>query len=455
MLWHELLHIVRRGAHDTMAVEAYHVGTPLGIVLVDEDGGVGVQRNDVGVVLHTHHVDSLAQGGIHITEIAEAAGDGILADIDAGPLTVVAVVLVESLREPGRIAVVVLVEQVDGQLRVPLGVIIAPGHDITDEVHLGILRQDGPAELVIALVVVVALILGIGLVVLVAYLQILNVERCGVAVLGTQGTVLGGDVAVGILQGGQTLVNPRLDVGIRRHTTVPQTDVDHIERLGSEVFGHLQILVETDAVGGAVAPVDVPVAGTLLDGADGTFPAEGIVGRYLSLDEAAAGEAHELRMHLVEHLCQVGAQTVLAILEGRREERHDIEVEGTLAIEDKGKLSLRVAGRGGQRSSVLAPLLGADVGGQTTDHCLGIDGGAVLATESGLERALVGALSPEAQTVGAPLNGIDAPETFVDEADRSLRRGSNGQLQGVALGCVQQLDLLARLNETHSERSAW
>ena len=135
------------------------------------------------------------------------------------------------------------------------------------------------------------------------------------AVLGTQGTIFRGHIAVGILQGGQRLVNPRLQRVDGRLSTVPDAHVHHVERLGTEVLGHLQVLMEANAVGGAVAPVHVPVAGTFLDGADGAFPAEGILRRDLSLDEAAAGEAHELGMHLIEHLCQVGAPPGIVLVD--------------------------------------------------------------------------------------------------------------------------------------------
>ena len=67
-------------------------------------------------------------------------------------------------------AVVVLIKQVYGQGAVPFGVVIAPGHHVADDFHLGVLGTDGLIELLIALVIVVALLPGVGLVVLIAHL---------------------------------------------------------------------------------------------------------------------------------------------------------------------------------------------------------------------------------------------------------------------------------------------
>ena len=115
--------------------------------------------------------------------------------------------------------------------------------------------------------------------------------------------------------------------------------------------------METDAVGSAIAPVDIPVSRTLFNGTNGTLPTERIVRRHLSLDKASTRDTHELRMHLVEHLCQVWTQSILAVLKGRREQRHDIQVYHPLAVQHQGKLRFRVISRSLQRSRVLAPLL--------------------------------------------------------------------------------------------------
>ena len=293
------------------------------------------------------------------------------------------------------------------------------------------------------------------------------------AVLGAEGTVLCGHVAVGILKGGQRLVNPwlqrvdgrlpavpdahvhhveRLGTEVLGHlqilmeaclSAVPDAHVHHVERLGTEVLSHLQVLMEANAVGGAVAPVHVPVAGTFLDGADGAFPAEGVLRRDLSLDETAAGEAHELRAHLVEHLCQVGAQAVLAVLPCWREEAHHVELQGALAVEDQGEPGLRVVAVGCQLGGVLRPSLPfVPRGGHDG---FGVE---VLAVEeAGLDGALIVALGPETEPVGTALHGIDTPEAFVLKAHGVGRRGVDGQFEGVLLGAVQQFYFLGGLHE--------
>ena len=122
-------------------------------------------------------------------------------------------------------------------------------------------------------------------------------------------------------------------------------------------------------------------------------------------------------MHLVEHLHEVRAQTVLAILKGRREERHHVELHCALAVEQQGEGGLGVVGGSGEGGGVFAPLL--LIGGKTADNttpslpavgglpadnttpslpadrCLGLYRCAVFAAEGGLHGALVGALGPE------------------------------------------------------------
>ena len=100
MLRHELLHVVAGGSHHAAAAETYHVRAPAGIILVDEDRSIRGQFHYVGVVLHAHHIDGLAQSGIHIAQFAVAVGHGIFTHIYLRALAVVAVVLVESISKP-------------------------------------------------------------------------------------------------------------------------------------------------------------------------------------------------------------------------------------------------------------------------------------------------------------------------------------------------------------------
>ena len=97
---HKLLDVIGRCAEALGGVEANHVGTPGGVVLVDEDGGVGTHDDDVGVALEALHIDRFAEGGGEVSVDAEALRDGIFADVDLGAVAVVAVVLVEVVLEP-------------------------------------------------------------------------------------------------------------------------------------------------------------------------------------------------------------------------------------------------------------------------------------------------------------------------------------------------------------------
>ena len=327
-----------------------------------------------------------------------------------------------------------LVEQLYAFVAFPLRVIIAPSHHVADEVHLRIFRQYGILELLEALVVVVALCGRVWLVVLITNLQILDVVWLRMTVLGTQGTILGGNRTIGILQGIHALVNPRLDAIHRSHTAVPQTYVYYIERLGVQILSQLQILIESHTVAGAVAPVHVLMSRTLLDRTDGLLPVECILWRLLSLYVATAWEADELRMDVIEQLSQIRAQAVLAILESRREEANHVENDGTLAVGYEFKLCFRIVGIGCKFSCIFGPLL-AYLG---IEGCFSIHLVALGVGEASLQSALVATLCPERELVGSALNGVDAPETFVDERGSGSRFGSNGKLESLALCLVEQ-----------------
>ena len=186
--------------------------------------------------------------------------------------------------------------------------------------HIGIFLQHSIAEELETLVVVVALLTLVRLVVLVSDFQILDVIGLGMSVLGTQGAILTCHGAVGILQRIHRLVDPRL-YGIKgSEAAMPDTHVDDIERLSAQVLSELEIFVKAQSVGGAIAPVDIPVAFALLHGTDGTFPTESIIRVLLPLDKTAAGEAQELRMKVVEHTGQLWTQAILPVAESGREE---------------------------------------------------------------------------------------------------------------------------------------
>ena len=327
-----------------------------------------------------------------------------------------------------------LVEEFYALVAFPLRIVIAPSHHVTDEVHLRIFCQNRILELLEALVVMVALSRRIRLVVLITNLQILDIVWFRMTVLSTERTIFRGNRTVGILQGIHALINPRLDAVYRSHTAVPQTYVYNIERLGVQILGKLQILIESHTIAGTVAPVYVLMARTFLDRTDSLLPVESILRRFLSLYVATAREADELRMDVIEKLSQVRAQAILAILESRREEAYYIENDGTLSVGYEFKLSLGIVSVGSQLSRIFGPLLAN----------LGIEGGfcvnlvALGVGEASLQSALVATLSPEREFIGSALHGVDSPETLIDERGCSCRLGSDGKLECLALCIVEQ-----------------
>ena len=170
------------------------------------------------------------------------------------------------------------------------------------------------------------------------------------------------------------------------------------------------------------------------DGTDGLLPMESVLRRLLSFHVATAGEAHELGTDVIEKLCKVGTQTVLAIHECRREEADDVQCNGALAVEDQLELSFRVVGVGCKRGSELAPLLSH----LSVHGCLGIHALAVGADEASLNAALVASFSPKRQLVSSALHGIDAPETLVDERCSGVLTRSDVYLKSLSLSVVEQ-----------------
>ena len=128
----------------------------------------------------------------------------------------------------------------------------------------------------------------------------------------------------------------------------------------------------TQSVGGAVAPVHVPMTFTLLNRSDGTFPAEGVVRTLLPLYKAAARETHELRVHLPQHIGQIRTHTVLTVLERRRKEAHHIYLYLSYPIEYQGKLRLWVIVVGGKGRLIFLPSLILTTG-ETVDDSLSIE----------------------------------------------------------------------------------
>ena len=213
MIGEELLHPIAWCAKGLAAVEPYHIGTPLNAVLVHEDRRIATHPYDIGVVLHSHHEDSLAHRSIHVASSTVTLCDGILARIDDGTLAVIVVETMILIDEPRRIAIVMLIQDVYGVIIAPSRIVSSPRLHITYALHFGETCLDGIIEHTETLGIVVALVgvvLHVVIVVLVAYLDVRDVERLWVSILSTHLAIMTRDRTVSIFESTKTFVNPRL-----------------------------------------------------------------------------------------------------------------------------------------------------------------------------------------------------------------------------------------------------
>ena len=342
------LYVVRRCAVAGVRVEAYHVGAPDVVLLVGEDGGIAHHGHGLAVLLAAEHEDGLAQSGIHVAPPSAVLRHGVFAHVDVGRgdgVVVVAPVLADE--EVGGV-VVVLVLQFYGFGDVVE--VVAVG----DEVQVGPARLDGPVELHVALHVVVAVEHEF---LFVADFQILEVEGFGVSVCGAHASVecrLG--IASRVLYGIQRLLHEGFNLVLVGLPFVPYAHVHDKHGVGPQVLGQLQQFVVAQSVGHLVSPVAVQVAGAFLDGAHRLLPLEAVGGSVAveSLDVASAGEAHEAWVQVGQHLGQVGAASVGAVLIGWGEETHHIQAERTRSRALQGQQPAPVGrrGRDGGRQSL-------------------------------------------------------------------------------------------------------
>ena len=139
-------------------------------------------------------------------------------------------------------------------------------------------------------------------------------------------------------------------------------------------------------------------------------------------------------MDVIEKLSQIRAQAVFAILESRREEAYHIQNDGTLSVGYEFKLCLCIVGIGCEFCCIFSPLL-ANLGIKCS-FCIHLV--ALGVGESSLQSAFVATLCPERELIGSALNGVDAPETLVDERGCGSRLCRNGKLESLALCIVEQ-----------------
>ena len=302
-----------------------------------EERGVGSHVDDIGIALDARHVGSLVERRLKVVPLLAFAVAGIFAGKHTGTLAVVGVVAQAVAEEPRLVAVVMLVVEVDLQLlHAGLQQVEVPALGVgacgADELQFRILGTQGSIELLQALGEdgTVAAVLLVVVPLLVADAEEFQVERFGMAHVGTHLAPLRRNVAVselyeveGVLNIVIKLVEGYVDAGLRRVGVLElaaETARDDGQGLAAEVLAELEELEEAETVrlvvvgevaaGEGVVPA-VLVQRTVLDGTDTVLPV--VTGLKVgALDNATAGEAEHTGMHIVQSLCQVLAHAVLA-----------------------------------------------------------------------------------------------------------------------------------------------
>ena len=329
-----------------------------------------------------------------------------------------------------------LVEDVNGIVVTPLGIVRSPRFHVADALDLGEAGLDSVVEHTETLGIVVTLVrvvVHVIVVVFVTNLDISDVEGFWMTVLGAHLAVMTRDWAVGVLKGTEALVNPRLQLIQWCATTMPNADVHHIERLSSEVLGKLQKFMEAKAVRRGITPVGIHVTRTSFYRANSPFPMIGILRLMVALHIATAREAHESRMKGLELLGQIDAAAILAAFVGWWEEAHHIKKDATGVLEGKVEDGLRVALSGYDVSLHLLPALTElDVDGGGTE-CVVALGGKAGEYRAGLA---VKNLNPERQFILRPCHYVDAPISGI--ANAGTGDGAFDQ-QGMTLLLVEEV----------------
>ncbi len=325
-----------------------------------EDRRVAHHRDRFAIVLATLHEDGFANGCVHVSKRSVVLRHGIFAHIDMGRGFGLVVITSVLANEEFRGFVVVLILQFHRFRDVVEQVAVG------DEVQIGPTSLDGVVELHITFHVVVTVEHEL---LLVTDLQIFQVEWLRVTVLGTQASIIGIGASVGILDSVERLLDEGVDVVFIHPPIVSDTHVHHKHSVGAKVFGQFEVFVVTLPVGHLIIPVAVHVARTFLDGTDGFLPLKtvGLSVAPRALDVATTREAHETRMHVGQHLSQIGTATVFAALERRREQTDDIQEDDTLLVALQRQIALGIRTRGSDFSGIFLPFLSSlDADGRAT-----------------------------------------------------------------------------------------
>ena len=249
------------------------------------------QLADIGVFLHTQHIDGFTQGTVHITILAVGStGIGSIFTIIDTNGTIITIVLVVVVTHPRMRAIIVLIHQIHRTVEYPFRIVRSPCLHVADDGQLWILGMNGIVELSVTTAV---LSTSLWLSVLVAHLNEFQSIWLRVPIGDTLTSPLGGLVSIGILDGIQGILNQGIHLFIRNGKTMSQTDIDHKHWGCAQVLAELEILIISQAIRRTILPVIVPVSWALLDRTDGFLPLEGIVVIILTFHIASTREAKE------------------------------------------------------------------------------------------------------------------------------------------------------------------
>ena len=150
---------------------------------------------------------------------------------------------------------------------------------------------------------------------------------------------------------------------------------------------------------------------TVLHRAHGVLPLVA-GGKGVALDDAAAGEAEDAGVEVIERLGEVGTQTVLSVLPGLDgEERDVVHVHRTLRQQHHAQTRVGIGEGGAEEDGLLLPAVAADFDflGQQ------ILAAGVQQLNGELHGAGIGSAGIGSETVFLALLEADATETFVVE----------------------------------------
>ena len=287
----KFLHIVGRSTEVLGSIEVNHIVWPARVLLMREYWRKASQLADIGVFLHTQHIDGFTQGTVHITILAVGStGIGCIFTIIDTNGTTITIILVVVVTHPRMRAIIVFIHQIHRTVEYPFRIVRSPCLHVADDGQLWILGMNGIVELSVTTAV---LSTSLWLSVLVAHLNEFQSIWLRVTIGDTLTSPLGGLVSIGILDGIQGILNQGIHLFIRNGKTMSQTYIDHKHWGCAQVLAELEILIISQAIRRTILPVIVPVSWALLDRTDGFLPLEGIVVIILTFHIASTREAKE------------------------------------------------------------------------------------------------------------------------------------------------------------------